>query len=173
MTPLHLWLDHYDDLYSDFDPRHYAKRRISEDFLHELREAWNHHEVKGNELVLLLPEKTRSKSVEKAVPESLSRFFNQQYNAQRKTLRNKRRQGILLGLAGVLIMTANVWAGYSSRDSVAVSILKVLLEPAGWFFLWVSFDFLFYDLRSIRKELKFLQAMTYMKIEFRSIGAEP
>ena len=33
------WLDSYDDLFSDFDPRPYAQKGFSEDFLDEAKRA--------------------------------------------------------------------------------------------------------------------------------------
>ena len=55
MKELELWLDSYDDIYSDFDSRHYLKRRISEDFLHELRTEMKYNEQHASDMVLLLP----------------------------------------------------------------------------------------------------------------------
>lgn len=59
MTEISLWLDSYDDIYSDFDSHHYLKRRISEDFLHELRVEMKYKEHHGGDLVLLLPQERR------------------------------------------------------------------------------------------------------------------
>ncbi|PZR25545.1 MAG: hypothetical protein DI535_17825 [Citrobacter freundii] len=36
MAELSLWLDNYDDIYSDFDVRTLLKRRVSEDSVYEL-----------------------------------------------------------------------------------------------------------------------------------------
>lgn len=55
MKELELWLDSYDDIYSDFDSRHYLERRISEDFLHELRIEIKYSEQHASDMVLLLP----------------------------------------------------------------------------------------------------------------------
>ena len=32
-----LWLDDFDDIFSDFDPRPYSARELSDDFLDEVR----------------------------------------------------------------------------------------------------------------------------------------
>ena len=36
MSEISLWLDTYDDIFSDFDPRPYSQREMSEDFLKEI-----------------------------------------------------------------------------------------------------------------------------------------
>ena len=43
MADISLWLDDYDDLFSDFDSRNYLKRRVSEDFLEELKSVTTGH----------------------------------------------------------------------------------------------------------------------------------
>ncbi len=59
MTELSLWLDEYADIYSDFDSRHYSKRRISTDFLNELKTALKYKDEKSDTLVLILPKEKR------------------------------------------------------------------------------------------------------------------
>jgi len=61
-------LDYYDDIYSDFDSRHYLKRRISEDFLFELRNALKYKRERVLDLLLLLPEQVRAKRLHNYFP---------------------------------------------------------------------------------------------------------
>jgi len=75
MTELSIWLDYYDDIYSDFDSRHYLKRRISEDFLHELRMAKKYKRERVTDLLLFLPQEKREGNSEKMIINSLKDFF--------------------------------------------------------------------------------------------------
>ena len=59
MAELNLWLDSYNDIYSDFDNRHYLKRRISDDFLHELRTEMKYKEHHAGDMVLMVPKERR------------------------------------------------------------------------------------------------------------------
>ena len=52
MANLELWLDSYNDIYSDFDSRHYSKRRISEDFIQELRLGLKHKSTPGKGTII-------------------------------------------------------------------------------------------------------------------------
>ena len=47
-----LWLDNYNDLFSDFDPRHYSNRALSQDFLEELKRASRDKQTKTVNLKL-------------------------------------------------------------------------------------------------------------------------
>ena len=146
MAELNLWLDSYDDIYSDFDSRHYLKRRISEDFLYELRTEMKYNEHHAGDMVLLLPEQKRDETAEKIITNSLTDFFRSQFRFHRDKCRKKLNKSILLFVAGVTIMLLNSWVSYYSIESFPIIFLKVLLEPAGWFLVWATLDFWFYDL---------------------------
>jgi hypothetical protein len=75
MKELELWLDSYDDIYSDFDSRHYRKRRISEDFLHELRTEMKYNEQHASDMVLLLPQDFRDQTAAKIIADSRRDFL--------------------------------------------------------------------------------------------------
>jgi hypothetical protein len=168
MAELSLWLDYYDDIYSDFDSRNYQKRRVSEDFLHELRNALKYRKERVHDLVLLLPVEKRDEPNETAIMESLKSFFNAQFQAHLDNCRKKYKRGIFLGIAGILIMIFNSFISFKSSQSLPLVALRVLMEPAGWFLLWVSFDFLFYDWNDLKKEREFFRELSEMKIHFRS-----
>ena len=168
MKELELWLDSYDDIYSDFDSRHYLKRRISEDFLHELRVEMKYKEHHASDMVLLLPQDSRDQTAEKIIVNSLSDFFSSQFRFHYDKCRKKLRNGILLFVLGVCIMLLNSWVSYRSAESFPVIGLRVLLEPAGWFFVWAALDFLFYDFTELKKERNFYEMLSEMHIHFKS-----
>ncbi len=168
MTELDFWLDSYDDIYSDFDSRHYLKRRISEDFLHELRTEMKYKEQHACDLVLLLPPAGRNEAVEKIIARSLADFFTSQLRFHQDRCRSKLERGLLLFTAGFMILLFNSWIIYNARESFPVISLKVLLEPAGLFLLWAAFDFLFYDFSELKKERNFYKELSEMKIHFKS-----
>jgi len=89
MSELSLWLDYYDDIYSDFDSRHYLRRRISEDFLHELRMAKKYKKERATDLLLLLPQDKREDESEKIIISSLKDFFTDQFRNNNDKYRKK------------------------------------------------------------------------------------
>jgi hypothetical protein len=168
MAELNLWLDSYDDIYSDFDSRHYLKRRISDDFLYELRTEMKYKEYHAGDMVLLLPPEQRDEPSEKIIADSLTDFFSNQFRFQQDKCRKKLNKGILLLVAGVIIMLLNSWVSFNSGESFLTTAIKVLLEPAGWFLLWAALDFLFYDFAEMKKERNFYRELSEMHIHFKS-----
>ena len=168
MAELSLWLDYYDDIYSDFDSRNYLKRRISDDFIFELRNAMKDMKNKFTDIVLLLPEEKRDRLNEKNLSESLKNYFIAQFRIQSDYCRHKFNQGILFGAAGILLMIMNSIISYQGINTLPVIVLRVLMEPAGWFLLWASFDSLFYEWKEMRKESKFYRDLAEVNIQFRS-----
>ena len=104
MTELNLWLDSYDDIYSDFDSRHYHKRRISEDFLYELEREMKYKEGKANCLMLLLPNQRWDEAVENSICASLSGFFQKQFLLQEEKYRRHLKKDLLFLLGVILVM---------------------------------------------------------------------
>ena len=155
MAELSLWLDYYDDIYSDFDSRHFGKRRISDDFLFELRNALKYREERINDLLLLLPADKRNEPDEKMIAGSLKDFFASQSRTSADKCRRKLNRGIAFGITGISIMIFNAIAGFKGSHSLPLVALRVVLEPAGWFLLWASFDFLFYNWQELKKEREF------------------
>lgn len=167
MAELNLWLDSYDDIYSDFDSRNYLKRRISEDFLHELRTEMKYKKNHAGEMVLLLPQERRDETSEKIIADSLTDFFTTQFRFFLDKCRTKMNRGLLLLVTGIVIMLLNSWMSFHGAASFPLVSLKVLLEPAGWFLLWAALDFLFYDFAELKKERNFYKELCEMHIHFK------
>ena len=167
MAEINLWLDSYDDIYSDFDSRHYLKRRISEDFLHELRTEMKYKKEHAGDMVLLLPPEQRNETTEKIIADSLGDFFNSRFQFFREKCRMKLNNGILLFATGVMIMLLNTWVSFHLAASFPVLFLKVVLEPAGWFLIWAAFDFLFYDFTELNKEKIFYRQLSETHVHFK------
>ena len=167
MTGINLWLDSYDDIYSDFDSRHYLTRRISEDFLAELQTEIKNSPVTRN-MILLLPAGERNEGTEKVIGSSLHKFFIGQAKLHRNQCRRKLHKGLLFLTFGVIVMLLNSWIIYRSSESFLIICLKVLLEPAGWFLLWAGLDFLLYDFSGFKKTETFYRALSEMRIYFQT-----
>jgi len=166
MAELSLWLDYYDDIYSDFDSRHYLKRRISEDFLFELRNALKYRKERIHDLLLLLPQERRNEQNEKMIVSSLKDFFNEQYYFNAEKCRRRLKRSIVWGIIGVLVIISDSLLG--GTTSLPLSSLRVILEPAGWFLLWSSLDFLLYDLQDLKSEREFFRELAEMSVHFKS-----
>ncbi len=166
MQDVKLWLDSYDDIYSDFDSRQYHKRRISEDYLDELRNELKISEKFDGNIILLLPKSKRAEASEIIIAKGLSAYFIKQYEFHKNKCAVKLKNGILLFISGFFIMLFNTWFSFHFSQSFAVNFLRILLEPAGWFLLWAAFDFLYYDFTKLKAERNIYKQISSAQILF-------
>jgi hypothetical protein len=168
MNDIKLWLDDYDDIYSDFDSRHYQKRRISDDFLYELQNEVKLITTPTKNIQLLLPKTMRNEVSERIIASGLNEYFKKQYFFHQKKCKQKLQNGIRLLMLGTIVMLFNTWLSNYFKASFHIIFLRILLEPAGWFLLWAAFDFLFYDFKKLKTERNFFYKMSKTIINFSS-----
>ena len=167
MKGINLWLDSYEDIYSDFDSRHYLTRRISEDFLAELLiELKNAPDARN--MILSLPARQRDEATEKIIASSLHKFFNGRFKLHAHLCKQKLSNGLSFLIFGLILMLLNSWIIYRTNETYLIICLRVLLEPASWFLLWSGLDFLFYNFAGLKKNKKFYQSLSEMHINFQS-----
>jgi hypothetical protein len=166
MTDIKLWLDSYNDIYSDFDSRHYLKRRISEDFLDELRNELKISESLNGDIIFLLPQTERDVSSEKVIAKGLTEYFKKQYGFHKNKCQHKLNKGVLLFASGFFIMLLNSWCSFHYKETFIIIFFRILLEPAGWFLLWAAFDFLFYDFTKLKTVRDFYRLLSNANINF-------
>lgn len=162
-----IWLDNYDDLFSDFDPRPYSERTLSDDFIREARKvAKEHHNTSNLILQLLLPEKERKDQQEAGIIKRLHYHFN---NSMEQLLQERKQiniRGVIYTITGIILMTIASYISYLQAQQYYIHLVLILFEPAGWFLLWLGLDHLVYFSKRTRKELDFYRKMARAKIEF-------
>ena len=95
-------------------------------------------------------------------------FLTLEVGVGQSTCRRKINNAFTLFICGVIVILLNSWISYNAKPSFFITGLRVLLEPAGWFSIWVAFDFVFYDFPELRKERRFYKKLSEMNIHFRS-----
>ncbi len=166
---LSIWLDHYDDIFSDFDSRTITERALSDDFIHEARKMLKEKPNGQVELKLLVPEGLRNSETEKVVILSVHRQFNRFANVIKIEMKRIRKQGYLMCSIGFALMIAATYIGSFSNKMFYVTALQVIIEPAGWFLTWTGFDNIFANMRKRSPELDFNEKMAQSEIIFLSI----
>jgi hypothetical protein len=166
-----LWLDDYDDIFSDFDPHPFGQRALSEDFLAEARRAVRDRPDAVPELRLLVPAPARNLNDEATIRKRLREHFRR--HAERLGRDRRRALWVSLGVAaaGLAVMTA---AALLRRqpETLARTVLHVLLEPAGWFAVWFGLDGLFYGTRELAREYTFYRKMARADVVFTTYPEE-
>lgn len=167
-----IWLDHYDEMFSDFDPRAYSKRTVSDDFILQVRKVAKDQYRKKMTLKLLLPESARNEQDEQIISERLHDYFKTNNAQLLEEKRKAHRKGSLLTTAGILLMLAASYISYLKSESFYAHVLLILFEAAGWFMLWMGFDQLVYYSGRTLKEFNFYAYMAKAEIKFGSYSEE-
>ena len=163
-----VWLDTYDDIFSDFDPRPYSERSISDDFLSETRKMFREDPKGRVELKLLIPRKEREKGDETIVGERLRRYFKLIEKIERKKIASITKRGGALSTFGFLLLFIAVLISRMEISSLFTDTMLIIFEPAGWFTIWFGLDQIFYQLPEKKKYLRFFTKMAKAEIHFES-----
>ncbi len=160
-------LDSYDDIFSDFDPRPYAERAISDDFLHEAQKVVHEKKQGVLELQFLLPAHLHNPQQDLVIRKRLHRHFHQTKMVIDKERRTTLHKGLLLTVIGFLFMLLASYASLMVQYYSWYSLLLVFLEPGGWFMVWYGLDVVFYQSRQRISKLRFYQKLSRANIIFK------
>jgi len=167
-SEISIWLDSYDEIFSDFDPRPYPKRTISDDFILQIRKVTKDRYDKKMMLKLLLPEHLRNSQDEEIISYRLHDYFELNKVQFQKEKRKTNLKGLLLTIIGIVLMMIAGYISLLKSDAYYLHLLFILFEPAGWFILWMGLDHLVYYPGNTKKELNFFLHISDAKIEFGS-----
>lgn len=163
-------VDDYEFIFSDFDPRPFQKRALSEDFLREAKRfAVETRSGSALELSILLPSSSRKPEIEAIVKKRLREHFRNSLLEVKREHDWIVNRGSLMVLAGfAMTLGAAAIAYYLGESSFLFVLLFVILEPAGWFTFWTGLDQLFYQAREAKPNLSFYEKMSRAEIGFSS-----
>lgn len=158
-------LDDYDDIFSDFDPRPFAQRALSDDFLLESKRATLDKEG-SLELSFLIPKIKRNTEHELLIKRRLREHFKKHSLLIEDEINDIKRRGILMAVAGVMMIFIATYLLSLNTESLLIHFLVVLLEPGGWFTAWTGLDEIYYTSKQKRPDFDFYKKMTQAEIVF-------
>ena len=163
-----IWIDKYDDVFSDFDSRPFADRALSDDFLRELRKMIS--DKSGNETVLkfhILDDQRNSES-EAIISHNLRTHFRHIADVLTGDRKQTLHKGyMLLGFGFLLILFLFFLTTIVSKAAYLNGI-NLMLEPVGWFMTWTGLDYVFQISRKSQSALQFNSKMANAQIAFSS-----
>lgn len=168
MSEISLWLDTYDDIFSDFDPRQFSQRALSVDFLDEIKRASREKATGQIELKFLIPEKDRENDVELQIKRRLKEHFKKHADMLNKEERKTIARAIFFIFFGFAML---IFASYISSldlEGFFYAAIPVFLEPAGWFTFWFSLEQIFDRFKEKKPEEEFYARMSKAEISFIS-----
>lgn len=166
-----LRLEHYNDIFSDFDIRPYSKRALSIDFLDEIKRATSDKENGAVELIFHVPEKDRDEGMETTIRGRLVEHFKRHHHLLAEEKKRITKLGIWMVAMGVVCMVAATFVVFEDPSrNLLLSFLVVFLEPAAWFLLWEGMDQIIFNSKSLDAELNFYRRMSspHGNIHFKS-----
>ena len=161
-----LILDSYDDIFSDFDPRPYSQKALSDDFLAECRRASRDKQEAGLELRLFLPKDKRLLSEEMMIRRRLKNHFEKHYIEKVTDLKAIKKRGLLWVLIGAISLLIST--SIEKYQNFLIDFLFIVSQPAGWFLMWSGLEEIFIDPRDKKPELEFYKKLAKAKITFYS-----
>ena len=162
-----LILDSYSDIFSDFDPRPYGERTLSDDFLAECRKAVRDKEDEL-ELRLLLPKGKRNINDEIKIKKRLKDHFRKHHLEKENGIKKVKKEGVLLIFVGMVLMffSSLLYSETFVLSNILRNVLLVVSEPGGWFLFWIGGEKLVYALREKKPNYDFYRKMNNAKIYF-------
>lgn len=163
-----LRLSEYSDIFSDFDPRHYSQRALSDDFLIEIKKISQDKPYEAMELMLLVPKGKKDEKLEAVIRKRLHDHFRRHHELIKEDIRKTVRRGVVISFFGALLMALATYLEIlgSSSANLAIKVFGVLTLPAGWFTTWFGLDEIFYSSRGKMPDLVFYEKMHMSKITF-------
>lgn len=159
LSEISLLLNTYNDLFSSFDPRPYARRALSGDFLDEIKRASLDKKSGDIELKFMVPSKMRDLEEEKVIKKRLHEHFRKHLGLLRGEVMGIIKGGIILTVIGLAMMLSAAYVKVEVIPTIWSEILFVILEPAGWFMAWYGLDEIFYSSASKKMDLTFYEKM--------------
>jgi len=168
MSEIALWLDTYNDIFSDFDPRPFDQRSLSVDFLDEIKRASRDKASGQIELRFIIPKNLRKIDEESKIKRRLKDHFKRHSDLLKHETKKTNRTGISIAGLGFLFMFIGVFFHYLLGERIMTDILVTLFEPLGWFMMFYGFDTAFYSFRQKKPETNFYEKMVKAEISFIS-----
>jgi len=169
LSEVSLWIDSYTEIFSDFDPRPYSERALSDDFLYEAKKAVKEKPSGKIELKFLTPDAKRVPKDEETIKKRLRGHFKARFEELQKEEMARNERGIAFVFAGVALMFVATYILLNlAEPNLWGHFLVVLLEPGGWFLFWEGLNMVIFKQKKEREEFVFYRKMSKCGISFTS-----
>ena len=159
-----LIISDYGDIFSDFDPRSYLEKAISDDFLQECRRAARDKED-GIELRILVPQKERDMKEEWKIKKRLRDHFNRHFNEKENQMAGIKKEGTIWLTLGSIILIGVLFGLLKLEGTIIGTILPILEIPC-WFLIWEGIGKILIESREERPDYEFYKKMSRAQINF-------
>ncbi len=160
---LSIWLDDYEEIFSDFDPRPYSQRVLSDDFFNEIKKLSLEDLPHKIELNLILENIQRDKKLEKIIIDRINGYFEYRYKETIKKNNRILKQSALFLILGGLMIT---YIHYMHLKLGEYTLFLELIHPASWFLSWEALHLFVFEYLESKPFERFLGKVSNSKITF-------
>lgn len=164
-----VWLDTYDDIFSDFDSRAYDHRALSDDFIAEIRKISLEDEGGISEFHLLMPAAARNKESEAIITKRLKHYFKKTHQRIRALVFSQQKKATLFILTGTFFLFLGGYISFLRPTHLLLHLLMIACEPTSWFLVWMGYDLFTNDVRRKKRDLRFYRKTTDSDFVFLSL----
>ena len=134
MREIAITLDTYDDIFSDFDPRPYAQRELSEDFLKEINRRYMEDKRGRFEVHFTIPSSERDMKEESLIKKRLREHFSFMAKRESDSIKKTKNRGYLYIAIGAAVLLADAYFFFLFNEgSIIYRVVSIFLVPAGWY----------------------------------------
>ncbi len=160
-----LIINSYNDIFSSFDPRDYTERALSDDFLIECKRSARDKQG-GIELRILIPKKLRNFKDELKIKKRLLHHFKHHHELENERIRRIIKEGISWFAIGTVFILTTSWLHAKEDLNFGLTVLRTMLEPAGWFSFWEGLGKVFIVSKEHAGNYNFYKKMSKVDISF-------
>jgi len=168
-------LESYDDLFSDFDPRGYSERNISDDFIEELKaRTTKDRNLLVRHITFLLSDNDNYRNAvhEDIIKTRIKQFFKYSWRVAVRSDTRQRKLGLIWFIVGALLLIISAVLSipdYQNSLPLVVFLFNSVLNAAGYYIIWNGLDLMLFGLKDEKDQLQFFKQMSRLKlITFKS-----
>jgi len=170
ISEVNIWLDKYEDLFSQYDSSDYKARTLSDSFLAEVRKLVRQATGNQVELKFNIMQDATNAETEAVISENIHNYFVAKAKTAREKMKSIQRNGILMAVAGFLLISFLITMAHVLTESMVWRGVEIMMDPLGWFLIWNGLDLVFVqsknEMPNINSNLKIANA----KLTFISFG---
>ncbi|MEK6978903.1 MAG: hypothetical protein AABW86_01665 [Candidatus Micrarchaeota archaeon] len=155
LNSIQIALDHYDDIFSDFDPSPFSQRMLSDDFLKEMQKRYIETKKGEFEIRFSLPASIRDVKTEGLVKKRLKDYFHKQIKNVDVEVEKRQNAGIQRAGFGFVVLAIELLMTVYGFTAFPLNFLGVILVPAGWFGMYSGFEMFFDHPKKLNEQKKF------------------
>ncbi|MDG5813869.1 hypothetical protein QA601_02170 [Chitinispirillales bacterium ANBcel5] len=166
-------LDHYSDIFNEWDPAPFKLRDLDPDLIFYLEESSDDIPFRYPlTLCFSIPEGKREEQREKQVKRGLHNGFTYERYLAKKELKNTNQRIFLFILAGFLFLLAATTYPQELEIGIFPTIIVEGLYVGGWVFLWEAISMLVFTTRDLYHKFRTYKRLQNSTVIFKEVVYE-